>query len=142
MMGLIIMIFGLSTAGQFQGRYLPKEVPSDEREAAKLKGLETNMSMIHLKLFLDNSETILSQAEALGIPLCDCIVKFDLRTCPLTVKAEKYTTAYSSQDDIEEYEESRSKDNIMCVYHSSMYIGKQKGYIAMQRFFSHEWLMK
>jgi len=128
--------------GCFQGIYWPEEVPSDERAAAKLKKIEINMNMIQLKLFLDNSETILTQAKGLDTPLCDCIVKFDLRTCPLTVKVEKYTTAFSSQDDIEEYEESRSKDNITCGYTSNMYIRGVEEELAIQRFFPHKWLKK
>ena len=58
----------IKTIGQFQGRVLPEEVPSDERAAAKLKEIEININMIHLKLFLDNSETILARAKGLGIP--------------------------------------------------------------------------
>lgn len=129
-------------AGLFQGRYIPADVPSDERAAAKLKEVEINMNMIQLKLLLDLSETILAQAKGLDIPLCDCVVIFDLRHCPLTVEIEKYTTALESEDDIEGYEESRSKDKIMCVYHSNIYIRGAEEELAMQRFFPHEWLEK
>ena len=78
----------------------------------------------------------------MNIPLCDCVVIFDLRRCPLTVEIEKYTTALESEDDIEGYEESRSKENIMCVYHSNIYIRGAEEELAMQRFFPHEWLKK
>ena len=77
-------------AGQFQGRYLPETIPSKRRAAAKLKELEKNMNMIQLKLFLDNAESILRQANALDTPLHDCVVSFDLRECPPTVEVDKY----------------------------------------------------
>ena len=130
-------------AGLFQGRYEPKEVPSDEREAAKLKQIELSMNMIQLKLFLDHSETILGQATKLNLHLHDCVVSFELRQCPPTVEIEKYTTAsFQVEDDIEGFEESRSKDNIMCVYHSNIYIRGVEEELAMQRFFPHKWLKK
>ena len=65
-------------SGQFQGRATPEEVPSDERDAKKLLAIENNMTMIQLKLFLDNTETILNQARALDIPMYDCVVAIDL----------------------------------------------------------------
>ena len=73
------------TAGRFQGKLLPSKTPDNERDAAKLNEIEKNITMIQLKLFREHSETILSQAEALDIPLCDCVVKIDLRQCPPTV---------------------------------------------------------
>jgi len=132
----------VKTIGQFQGRVLPEEVPSDERAAAKLQEIEINTNMIQLKLFLDNSEAILDQAKGLGIPLHDCIVAFDLSQCPPALKIEKHTAAFSSQDNIEGFEESRSKDNIMCVYQLDICIGKRKSFVAMQRHSPHEWLKK
>ena len=132
------------TAGQFQGRIQPAEIPPEERAAAKLKEIEINMNMIHLKLFLDNSETILSQASDLDIPLFDCVVAFDLRNCcpALKVKVMEYTESFDSEDGIIGFEKSRSKDNIMCVYYSNIYIGEVEEELAMQRFFPHEWLKK
>ena len=111
--------------GMFQGRYWPAILPEDERDAAKLKDLEINMNMIQLKLFLDHSERILSQAKSLDIPLCDCIVVFDLRNCPLMVGIYEYTRKgslsgdycyFESVEEIEGFEASRSKDNITCAY--------------------------
>ena len=128
--------------GTFQGRDYPEEVPDDRRAAAKLKEIEINMNMIHLKLILDNSENIMTQAKGFGIPLGDCVVHFDLRECPPGVMVFKYTNSICSADDIEVFEKSRSKDNIMCVYHSNIYIRGVEEELAMQRFFPHEWLMK
>ena len=128
------MTYTPENVGRFQGRYLPKEVPSDERAAAKLKELETNMSMIQLKLFLDNSETILSQAEALGIPLCDCIVYFDLCQCPPAFEVVDYRVEFDTPEERKGFEETRSKENITCDYYS-------RG-ICMQRLFPHAWLRK
>ena len=128
--------------GRFQGRVQPTSVPKDERAATKLKELEKNLTMIQQKLFLDNSENILAQAKELNLPLYDCIVVFDLRTCPPTVK----TVHYSDSDDLEGFEKTRSKDNITCAYVSKMYISKgsyeyeDMAVLGMQRLFPHEWL--
>jgi len=127
-------------AGQFQGRYIPERVPSDERAAAKLKEVEINMNTIHLKLFLDHSETILVHAK--DIPLYDCVVHFDLRHCPPTLNVMEYKDSFNAEYLIEGFEKSRSKDYIMCVYHSNIYIGEVEEKLAMQRFFPHEWLKK
>ena len=131
----------IKTIGQFQGRVSPEEGPSNEMAAAKLKEIEINMNMIHLKLFLDNSETILSQASGLDIPLFDCVVAFDLRNPALKVKVMEYMESFNSEDGIIGFEKSRSKDNIMCVYYSNIYIGEVEEELAMQRFFHHEWLI-
>ena len=120
--------------GQFQGRFIPEEVPLDQRAAAKLEYLEKNMTMIQLKVYLDNSKKILSQAKALDVPLYDCIVKFDLCHSPIEVEVKKDTK--------KAFEESHSKENIRCVYHSNMYIRGVEEELAMQRFFSHEWLVE
>ena len=130
-------------AGRFQGRFIPMVIPNKEREASKLKELEVNMNMIQLKLFLSHSEIILNQARALGVSLFDCIVEFDLRDCPLEVTTHKYT----DHDDPElkrGFEDSRSKENITCIFTSYMYDGSLvKGQIPllqMQRLFPHKWL--
>lgn len=106
-------------AGQFQGRCQPtKNLPERERAAAALKELEVNVSMIQLKLFLDNSETILRQAEALGLPLYDCLVCFDLRCCPLTIKILSPSVLCKNPERMKGFEETLSKKNITCMYNS------------------------
>jgi len=130
-------------AGHFQGRILPAEAPDNERDARKIDELEKNITMIQLKLFLDHSETILSQAKALDLPLCDCVIKIDLRHYPPRVGTKCYTEFF--QTDTEHllgFEMSRSEDNITCIYASSLYIGGSEERLALQRFFPHEWLMK
>ena len=133
--------------GQFQGRCWPVREPESERDAEKLKALEINISMVQLKLFLGNSEAILNQARPLDIPLYDCIVHFDLRKCPLIVKVLRYNEFYESQEERRGFEEGRSKENITCLYSSSIFIGEllasgRTPVIAMQKFFSHEWLSR
>ena len=134
--------YTLELAGQFQGRMLPMSTPDNKRDALKLKEIEINMNMIQLKLFLDNAETIQSQVEVLGIPLCDCVVRFDLRWCPPKIETKSYTEFYKTPEELMGFESSRSKENIRCVYLSSLYVGdsEEEGFIAMQRFFPHEWL--
>ena len=134
--------------GQFQGRYWPVTAPDNERAAQKMEELEKNISMIQLKLFLVNSNTILSQAEALSIPLHDCVVHFDLRQCPIEVETFEYSNERfygSSRGHLDDFEISRSMDNITCVYVSSFYNGElledgQVPKVCMQRMFPHEWL--
>ena len=131
--------------GQFQGRILPKREPESERAAAKLEALEQNVSMIQLKLFLHNSDSILSQARSLGIPLHDCVVLFDLRKCPPTVEVECYTKSCESQKEIKSLEDMRSKENITWIYTSWIYHGymdddEDQPMLVMQKFFPHEWL--
>ena len=139
--------YDIEQIGQFQGRLGPLAMPEDVREAAKLKELEINTTMIQLKLFLDHSETILSQASALGIPLYDCVVIFDLRHFPVTVKVLKYAD-HSSMKEKKCFEASRSKDNIICIYRSfNSELGEDYGRdkvpnLFMQRFFPHAWLSK
>merc|ERR1711971_1516446 len=113
------------------------------REAAKLKEMEINANMIQLKLFLDHSETILSQVMALDIPLHDCIVRFELTTCPIEVTILNYI----NNDDPElkrGFEDSRSKENIICIFNSFIYDGSlvegQIPTLEVQRFFPHNWL--
>ena len=134
-------------AGVFQGRYLPEFEPESERNVAKLEALEQIFNMIQLKLFLDNSDTILSQARELNIPLHDCVVHFDFRDCPLTVEVIRYTERYVQPEQMKCFEETRSKENITCIYYSFIYMGTcgdngETPSIALQRFFPHAWLSK
>ena len=134
--------------GRFQGRMWPETLPESERAGAKLEALEVNMTMIQLKLFLDNTDTIQRQATSLGIPLHDCAVLFDLSKCPLTVKVQRYTDFYNSPGLKKAFEGSRSKKNsILCVYYSYICNGHtdesgHKLHIAMQRLFPCEWVCK
>jgi len=128
-------------SGQFQGTVIP--ILDNARAAAKLHEIEININMIQLKLFLDHSETILSQASSLDIPLYDCIVKFELRHCPPTIEVKKYTEFYDNFDEqMLGFVDSRSRDNIICVYYSQIYSGELKDCVAIQRLFPHEWIMK
>ena len=135
-----------ANVGQFQGRYCPEKTPDNERAAANLKELEINANMIQLRLFFDHSETILSQVEALNIPLYDCIVKFNLTKCPVEVKTRKYTEFGDTPERKRGFEDSRSKGYITCIFMSCIYDGSLvEGQIATlksQRLFPHEWLSK
>jgi len=131
--------YTIEKVGQFQGRVMPRIVP------AKLKEMEINANMIQLKLFLDHSDTILSQVKDLDIPLYDCVVRFDLTSCPLEVTTDNYI----DHDDPElkkSFEDSRSKDNIACIFIAYMYDGSlvdgKIPTLNMQRLFPHEWLPK
>ena len=124
--------------GQFQGRFHPS-LPVDERAATKLEELEINITKMQLKLFLDNSETILSQASSLNIPLFDCLVYFDLREYPATVTIKNYNDE-SQPGTKKVFEDSRSKENITCIYRSYIYISSVTGDLIMQRLFPHEWI--
>lgn len=132
--------------GQLQGRFRPVTIPESEREAMKLEGLEQNINMIQRKLFLDNAESILSQARSLDIPLCDCVVEFDLGYYPLTVEVKRYTEHFEGEE-IKSFEGTRLKENITCLYASDIYNGSvdQDGklhYLDMQKFFPHVLLSK
>ena len=151
-------------AGQFQGMLQPSALPENERAATKLKELEINFTMVQLNIFLDHSDTILSQAKSLDIPLHDCIAVFDLRGCPMKVETFSYThdkSVFSCCDSVtcgcnngyfesieerKRFETTRSKDNITCVYISRRFIGRDdikdgdKPVLLLQRFFPHEWL--
>ena len=130
-------------AGHFQGRILPLKAPDNERDARKMEEVEKNITMIQLKLFLDHSETILKTAKALNIPVCDCVVKFDLRCYPPRVAIKCYTEFFQTNTEyLLGFEKSRSEDNIMCIYTSSLYIGDSEERLAMQRFFPHKWLVE
>ena len=95
---------------------MPEFEPESDRNVAKLEALEQNFNMIQLKLFLDNSGTILSQARELNIPLHDCVVHFDLRYCPLTVEVIRYTERYVQPEQMKCFEETSSKENITCIF--------------------------
>ena len=129
------------TMGQFRGRYIPKTTPENERTATKMKELETNLNMVQLKLLVDNSDTILSQASSLKIPLCDCVVRFDLREFPLTVLVVKYTDVCVTQEQIEVFEKTRSKENITCSYCTFYHCGNSEDKVVMQGIYPHEWLV-
>lgn len=150
--------------GKFQGMLQPSALPENERTATKLKELEINFTMVQLKMFLDHSDTILSQAKSLDIPLHDCIAVFDLRGCPMKVETFSYThdkSVFSCCDSVtcgcnngyfesieerKSFETTRSKDNITCAYVSRRFIGRDdikdgdKPVLLLQRFFPHEWL--
>lgn len=135
-------------AGLLQGMSQLEIMPESERAAAKLEQLDINIKMIQLKLFLDNSERIVSHARSLNLPFYDCVVHFDLCECPYTVEVMKYTEHFGT-DCVKDFENSRSKDNITCTYYSYVYNGdvredvlsdKFPGIIAMQRYFPHRWL--
>lgn len=127
------------SAGLFQGRLFPTArclVSKSDRAATKVKDLEKSMTTIQLKLFLDHSDTILTQAMTLGIPLYDCVVRFDLRECPPTVTTKSYTEWFDTQESMKGFEESRSKENIMCVYKSNVFYGEDESdLVGIQRFF-------
>ena len=139
--------YTVEQAGVFQGRCCPIIEPENERAAAKLEALEVNMTMIQLKLFLDNAETIRDQASYLNISLRDCVVIFDLRNWPFGIKTKRYTEEFFNLKERKAFEDSRSKENIICIYISDFFNGEldEDGYIPfleMQRFFPHEWLLK
>jgi len=132
------------TAGQFQGRLQPMSVPQSGRAATKLEELEKNQTMLHLKLFLNNSETILSRAKELNLPLHDCAVAFNLSKCPPEVRIGKYSDKIKEETRIG-FEKSRTKENITCLFYSPLYygdlrLGEHK--LFQQRLFPHEWLTK
>ena len=140
-------IFTNETAGQFQGRYIPNEVPENERAARKMKDLEINMNMVQLKLLLDNSEDILRQAEALDLPLYECVVCFDLCECPPTVVVEECGENFLNPEALKGFKKTRSKENITCDYYSYIINGEldEDGDVPrvnMQRLFPLKWLTK
>ena len=133
-------VFGFKLCNQFQGRFLPETMPECERAVAKLKELEVNNTMIQLKLFVDNAEAILNQASSLDIPLHDCVVKFEMQLFPPTVQVMRYTEFYESPEAIKGFEDTRSKENITCLYISYYDIGGRNLSFVMQRLFPHELL--
>jgi len=124
--------------GQFQGSVLPEIVPSVERATTKLKEFEINMKMIQLKLFLDYSDAILSQARSLDVPLYDCVVIFDLRVCPLMVTTNCRLRCFE--------EKKKSKKSIICIYntfiHDGILVEGVPPTLEIQRLFPHEWLFR
>ena len=129
-------------AGVFQGRIWPGE-PESERNVAKMKALEINITMVQLKLYLENAESIRRQARYLGIPLFDCVVEFDLRQCPPRVTTRRYSDHYKSPEAIKSFEDTRSKENMTCLYISYYNFGSlEVSPFVMQRLFSHETLFK
>ena len=82
--------------------------------------------MIQNKLFLDNAETIRSQASSLDLPLYDCIVSFDLSECPPKVEVKRQT-----------YLDCRSKE-ITCVFRTYLYNEGKVQKHSMQRKFPIE----
>jgi len=131
--------------GWYQGRVWPIEAPKNTKTAQVMEGVERNMTMIQLKLFYDNAETILNQADVLDLPLYDCVVLFDLRCCPVEVEVKKYTDHYSTVESKKGFEESRSKENITCMYDSFFYSNEELDEdgapsIRVQRLYPHEWL--
>ena len=150
-----ISILTYDQAGEFQGSTFQPAVPilENERAATKLVELEKNITMIQLKLFLDNSETILSRAKALNLPLYDCIVAFDLRRCPTEVEVMKYTDHYMPKA-AKGFRKTRSKENITCIYNSNIFNGTYAAKddedevqiynvpkLYMQKMFPHAWLL-
>jgi len=124
--------------GVFQGN-----VSETETGEVDTKELETNISMIQLKLFLDNADNILSQASVLTIPLSDCVVGFDLRQCPYAVVVMACTECCETPEMATAFDK-RSRENITCLYLTGIWsIGESEGLpLGMQRFFPHEWLKK
>ena len=130
--------------GHFQGRVVPATPPKSERAVEKLEKLEINVTRIQLKLLLDNADTILSEARSLNIPLCDCVVSFDLRTCPPTVTTKDYTGYFNSKE-AREFESRRSEKEVTCRYFSNIYYGEtdrseKTPRLVMERSFPLEWL--
>ena len=131
--------------GCYQGRVWPIDAPKNAKTAQVMEGVERNMTMIQLKLFYDNEETILNHADVLDLPLYDCVVLFDLRCCPVEVEVKKYTDHYSTVESKKGFEESRSKANITCMYDSFVYSNEELDEdgapsIRVQRLYPHEWL--
>ena len=128
-----------ATAGQFQG-VLPSVTLDAKRNEPKMKHLIINVNMIQLKLFHNNSEHILSQARALGVPLCDVVVMFRLTSFPPNITVVKYTD-YFNPESKKGFEDSRSIENITCAFVSQYYDNSEKATrIVIQRLFPIEGL--
>ena len=138
-------VYTTEQLGTFQGRVLPRTKPEDERIVAKLGALEANLSMIELNLLLCNADKILSQARELDLPLHDCVVRFDLDACPAMVSTFDYNTYFEDPTAKKDFEESRSKGNITCIYLLYNYVGELDEdrcvqTFVVQRLFSHQLL--
>ena len=135
------------TMGQFQGRLLTTMTSYSVKAVTKLKDLEVNISMIQLKLFVENAESILSQAKALGVPIHDCVVQFDLRGCPPVFDVLKYTNYFNTPSSQRGFVLSRSTQNIACTYICSIHNREVNGdgvipNLIMYRLFPHILLSK
>lgn len=118
------------------------------RVGKKLADLLTNLTMIQLKLFLDNSDDHKPSklVRSSFVRLCGSIC---LQKCPHTITVTKYTEYYgSSAVQLNGYECSRSRENIACVYNACLYngdSGEVEGKVTKlvtQRLFPHVWLLK
>ena len=130
-------------SGKFQGRVWPRVLPESERATALLQDLEINLTMVQLKVCLDNMELILGQTNSLDTPLYDCVVQFDLRACPPVVAVIKYTNYFARSDLREGFEKTRTKDTFTCIYTVSIHSRDtnetaQPSYLQMQRLFPVE----
>ena len=77
------------------------------------------------------------------VSLSDCVVEFDLRECPPTVKVQDYSEHFLEL--VKSFEQTRSKENITCGYCSYIFDGEldedgDTPSLIMQRMFPHEWL--
>ena len=106
------------------GMYLHCPLCSNEREAAKLKGLERNIMMAQKRLYLEYADTIREQLAAKEPPHSAYIVYFDLSQCPIAVKVIAYDECLHSGMKKWFEEDMQSDDeNIMCVYESTFFSG-------------------
>ena len=91
----------------------------------------------------------MNQAKVLGIPLYDCIVTFDLRACPPTIRVQGYKEKFKPET-VEGFNETRSKENITCLFYSNIIVkelddsgdGPLLEVLFMWSLFPHEWLTK
>lgn len=128
----------MRTLVSFKVQFRPQQ-DHKSRAATKLKDLEVNSTMLHLKMFLDNSNTILTQASSKDLSLYDCVVQFDLRKYPSTIGVLKYTAHFSTPELKKAFEDTRTKGYITCVYFSCLFndegSGKEVPTFQMQRLF-------
>ena len=97
---------------------------SNEREAAKLKGLERNILMTQKRLYLKHADTIREQLAAKEPPLSAYLVHFNLSQCPLAVTVMAYTEYFVSCHLKKWFEENFQSDwIILCVYASPFFDG-------------------
>ena len=126
---------------------LPEFRDNNEKETAKLKGLERNILMAQKQLYLEHAETIGEQLAAKEPPSSEYIVHFNLSQCPLAVTVMAYTEYFDSCDSRKWFEENMQSDdkNIMCVYESPFFNGhsNELGYpesLTVYNLFPLEWL--
>ena len=60
--------------------------------------------------------------------------------CPATVTIKNYIELYDDPELKRDFEDSRSKENITCIYRSCTYISSVCDDLIMQRLFPHEWI--